>query len=431
MRATRVLIGGLLLAAVAAVAAVAGGATVAQADLRADAAATRASLRAMIAALTAPELAGRGAGTPQEHEAAALIAGWFAEVGLEPILAGGWLQEVPIPAALGDGRSVNAVGVLPGCGELAGRWIVLGAHLDHLGRVDPAATGVPAPGEYYPGAGDNASGIAAMLAAVAAAQADAAGSDQASRRSLLVCAFGAEEIGLVGSAHLAADLPVDRASVDAMLNLDAVGRLADGPLHVAGIESSAALAPLVEASRGGLTLAYHRGGRLGSDHVSFLERGIPALFLFTGGYPEMNAPSDSLAAVDLGGLVEVAAFTARLLTTLLAHGQALEFDRVPAPPIAVEGDRRTWFGSVPDFADGGSDGYRIGGLAEGGPAAAAGLQVGDRLLALGGQTVTDLAGFTAALRRHAPGDVVEVAVERGGRRLVFLVTLADRAERLR
>lgn len=390
-------------------------------------------LAAEIRALTVPELAGRGAGSPGELAAAELIAGWFESARLAPVWPDRWLQPVPLPPELGGGTSVNVVGQVPGRGDLASRWIILGAHLDHLGRVDPAATDTPAPGAYFPGAGDNAAGVAAMLHAartLAAGVVD--GADRSARRSLLVCAFGAEEIGLVGSAHLAAELPVAVDQVDAMVNLDAVGRLQDGPLHVAGLPSCAAFPALVADAAGGLPISSQTGSRLSSDHASFLARGIPSLFLFTGAYPEMNSPADSLALVDLAGLAAVAAATTRLVDRLCKFPGDLRFTQPePPPPVDVQGDRRTWFGSVPDFATTGDSGYHIGGLADGGPAQQAGLQVGDRLVSLAGEPVTDLPTFTAAMRRHAPGEVVEVQVERQGRTLSFLVTLGDRAQRLR
>lgn len=400
--------------------------------------ADQARLAAMIRTLTAPELAGRGAGTAEERAAAEKVAGWLVEIGLEPAFAGAWLQEFALPDDHAGSTSVNVAGVIAGRGHLADRWLILGAHLDHLGRVDPRTPGIPGPGAYYPGAGDNAAGVAAIVEAArqlvdrGAPDADRDGGTPA-RRSIMICAFGAEEIGLIGSAHLAAHLPVAEAAVDAMINLDAVGRLGQGPLHVAGLESSAALADLVAAAAGDVVaIAAQAAGLASSDHASFLARGIPALFLFTGGYPEMNSPADSLAAVDLPGTARIADLTARLVATVAAFEGPLAFIAPPtAAPVLIEGDRRTWFGSVPDFAATGTEGYRIGGLADDGPAARAGLRVGDRLLSLAGEPVTDLASFTTALRRHAPGEVVDVTVAREGRTLSFLVTLGDRADRLR
>ncbi len=404
---------------------------------------------AVIRALTAPELAGRGAGTPGERAAARWFADRLADLGLAPAAGGAepWLQPFALPDSLGGGTSQNVLGRLPGAGALAGRWVVLGAHLDHLGRVetDAPADRPAAPGAYYPGAGDNASGVAALLRAVAALAmvADPAGGpepapgpDRASgpspgdRRGLLVCGFGAEEQGLLGSRHLVADLPVPAHRIDAMINLDAVGRLGAGPLYAAGQRTCADLDRLLTAAAGELRVHRQDPRLLQSDHVPFLDRGIPAVLLFTGAYPEMNSPADSLSAVDLAGVRQVAAVTAALVAAMRALPRPCEFVApLPATAPAAGGNRATWFGSAPDFGGRQAEGYLLGGVAEDGPAARAGLRAGDLVVELAGEPVGDLAGFTLALRRYDPGDVVEVVVRRDGRARRFHVTLGDRADR--
>ncbi len=382
-------------------------------------------MRETVATLTAPELAGRGAGTVEERQAATLIAGWFAAAGLQPALADGWLQTVPWR----DGQTVNVLAVAPGDGVLAGRWLVLGAHLDHLGRLDPEQGGVPAVGAYFPGAGDNASGVAAVRAL-----ADWLGSSEVAaatpRRSVLVCAFGGEEEGLVGSRYLVANLPIPVEGIDAMLNLDAVGRLAEGPLHVAGAGTGQGLTGQLLAAADGVDVVLHEPLLLGSDHLGFLEATVPSLFFFTSAYPEMNSTNDQLAAVDLPGLVTVTRTVAGVLGDLLVAPAATVFV-APAEPVRPSGgNRATWFGTAPDFSGAtAADGYLIGGVSEGGPAGRAGLLKGDVVLALGGKPVTDLATFTQQMRSFDPGDVVEVVARRHGRRLKFLVTLGDRSQR--
>jgi hypothetical protein len=388
---------------------------------------------AVIAALTAPEMAGRGAGTPGERAAARWFAAQLAVLGAAPAAGGAdpWLQPFALPDSLGGGTSQNVLGKLPGAGALADRWVVLGAHLDHLGRVEGAPGAdleVPPPGAYHPGAGDNASGLAAVLRVAAAA----AASEAPDRRGLLVCGFGAEERGLLGSRHLAAHLPVPAGRIDAMVNLDAVGRLQGGPLYAAGHQTDAALAALLAGAAGDLPLHAQDPRLLRSDHVPFLARQIPAVLLFTGAYPQMNSPADSLAAVDLAGVRTVAAVTAELVAGLRTRPGSSRFVAPPEPTApAGGGNRATWFGSAPDFAGSEAPGYLLGAVAADGPAARAGLRAGDLLVELGGAPVTDLASFTVALRRHDPGDVVEAVVRRDGRERRFYVTLGDRADRAR
>lgn len=103
-------------------------------------------LRGHVAALASDECEGRAAGTPGGRKARGLVTGWLEETGLEPAGENGFLQ--PIPSIGG----ANVLGRVPGPGE--GRHILIGAHYDHLGLLG---------GEMYPGANDNASGVAVLL----------------------------------------------------------------------------------------------------------------------------------------------------------------------------------------------------------------------------------------------------------------------------
>lgn len=104
--------------------------------------------------------------------------------------------------------ATNLVGYLKGSAE-PGRFTVLTAHYDHLGVRD---------GLVYPGADDDASGVAAMLAA-----ADYFARHQP-RRSIFFVAFDGEEEGLQGSRYFVAHPPVELSSLALEINLDMVGR---------------------------------------------------------------------------------------------------------------------------------------------------------------------------------------------------------------
>jgi S1-C subfamily serine protease len=134
--------------------------------------------------------------------------------------------------------------------------------------------------------------------------------------------------------------------------------------------------------------------------------------------------------VDLEGLATVVDVGRRLLADLRGLPSSPAFVAPVAAARPSGGNRSTWFGTAPDFSGAtAADGYLIGGVSEGGPAATAGLRTGDVVLTLGGEAVFDLASFTQRLRSFEPGDVVEVVARRDGRRLDFLVTLGDRAQR--
>ncbi|MBM4130993.1 M28 family peptidase [bacterium] len=401
-----------------------------------------AALRARVETLCAPALAGRAAGSVGGAAAADTLAGWYADAGLVPAFAGGWRQRFPLRGEgwTGDalaGREGTSIGaLLPGAGSLAGRWLVVGAHLDHLGPVDPARAGdgPPPPGAYYPGANDNASGVAVAHELARRLRGDAAqaGGD---RRGVIFLHADAEEVGLQGAAWFVDHAPVPLDSIDVMINLDTVGRLADGRLIVSGRGTAAPLAAAVAAAAAaaGLEVNPARGGWSGSDHMVFNTREIPVLFLFGGPYPEYNRPRDEPGMLDYAALARVLDFARELVDGLRGVRDPFAWVMVEGALRedgggAGEGNRQTWLGTMPDFTEG-QTGYRIASVFAGSPAAAAGLEKGDVMVSFGDHPVTDLGTFTAALRAHSPGDLVEIGIVREGRALKFTVALGDRAQR--
>ncbi len=389
--------------------------------------------------LTDPALAGRASGTPEAEAAAETLAAWMEGLGLEPAFDGSWFQEVPLSGKGWAGEELdgktgrNVAGVLRGSGRLAGRYVVVGAHYDHLGRVTPAEgpTSPPARGDFYPGANDNASGVSVVfeLIRLAGVDRDASGD----RRSVMFANFVAEEVGLQGSGYMVSHLPVAPDSVDAMINFDTVGQLTENRLYVSGVGTTPSFAALVDsAGTGQLELSLAQGGWSGSDHMSFNTREIPVLFIFGGAYPEYNRPTDDWPTLDFEAMATVTAYSDRLLRLIRDHSGELPWVMVSGKNLRQgesEGQNRdTWFGSLPDFTEE-IVGYKLAGVFDDSPAARAGLQKGDVLVMLGGTPVEDLPTFTRALRSHRPGDLVEVRVEREGRTLNFTVVLGNRADR--
>ncbi|MBK8165875.1 MAG: M28 family peptidase [bacterium] len=400
-----------------------------------------AALRSRVDVLCSPPLAGRAAGTQGGVAAADSLVSWYAAAGLQPAFAGDWRQRFPLRGEgwTGDalaGRHGTSVGaLLPGAGSLAGRWLVVAAHLDHLGPVDPPAAGhAPAAGAYYPGANDNASGIVVVheLARRLRAAVDGTGGD---RRGIIFLHPDAEEVGLQGAAWFVDHPPVPLDSIDVMVNLDTVGRLGDGRLIVSGIGTAAPLQASVTAAAAaaGVVVNPSRGGWSGSDHMVFNTREVPVLFLFGGPYPEYNRPQDAPDILDYDALGLVLDFTQALVTGLRDVRDPFTWVMVEGALRddtggAVAGNRQTWLGTMPDFTEG-QAGYRIASVFADSPAEAAGLAKGDLMVSFGNHDVADLATFTTALRAYAPGDLVEIGVVRDGRRLRFTVALGDRAQR--
>jgi hypothetical protein len=190
-------------------------------------------------------------------------------------------------------ESRNVIGRLPGSdARLAGEHVVFTAHLDHLG------VGAPHDGDsIYNGAQDNALGVATMLESARLL----AGQPPPPKRSMLFVALTAEEKGLLGSYHFAAQPTVPRESLVANVNLDMpllIGAVSDAvPI---GIEHSTLEAVARRAvGEVGLTLTPDPLPEevvfVRSDQYPFVREGIPAIYLKSG--VTLSDGSDGLAKV--------------------------------------------------------------------------------------------------------------------------------------
>ncbi len=174
--------------------------------------------------------------------------------------------------------SKNVIAVLPGTTR-ADEYVIYMAHWDHLG-MDPSLDG----DRIYNGAQDNATGTAGLLL-LAKAYATLA---QRPARSVAFLAVTAEEQGLLGSAHYAADpvFPLDHTV--AAINMDVLNVY--GPMRdvtVVGLGQSELDDYLRdEATRHGRRIRPDPNPSAGyyyrSDHFSFAKAGVPALYADAG-----------------------------------------------------------------------------------------------------------------------------------------------------
>jgi hypothetical protein len=322
----------------------------------------------------------------------------------------------------------NVVGMLRGSDpRLAEEAVVVGAHFDHLGLGGPESLAPERYGEVHNGADDNASGTAAMLAV---AEAMARGGPP--RRSLVFAAFSGEEEGLLGSSHYvrAPAVPLDRTVF--MLNMDMVGRLEDDPLVVSGVGTGSGIEETVAAAAATLGLATSKdlSGFGASDQTVFYSREIPVLFLFTGAHSEYHKPEDDAQLIDYRGLARVASLAFRLVRTFADADEPPAYRKVDVgKPLAATGrGYGPYFGTIPDFGESPVPGVLLSGVREGSPAERAGLRGGDVVVEFAGVTVANLHDYTYALRKHRPGDEVQVVVIRDGERRTFTAVLEKRTE---
>ena len=376
-------------------------------------------------------LQGRATGTPGNDSAAAFAARRYASLGLRTV-SPGYLQPFnarPAMSAHAGGpaelRTQNVVAMLPGSdAALRNQVIVVGAHIDHLGRSTSGALDPDARDAIRNGADDNASGTAAVfeLARLLAAR--------PTRRSVLFVNFSGEELGLLGSQYFVEHAPLPVDSMIAMLNFDMIGRLRGDSLVVYGVATATEMRTLLDSANAGIGLTVRGvGDGFGpSDHSSFFAKNIPVLHFFTNLHDDYHRATDDIERINAAGAARVVALAEQVIRQIDNRPGRLTFVRAAAP-AAVSGARtgsNVYLGSIPDMAAADAPGLRLTGVRAGSPADSAGLKAGDVVVSLDGKVVTDLQTYSDALYARQPGDVVDIVVLRGDQRMTFKVKLGRR-----
>lgn len=233
----------------------------------------------------------------------------------------------------GPVRSANVFGVVPGRAPAEqARWVVVGAHHDHLGNGAFASLDEAGGSRLHPGADDNASGVAAMLLTARALAAIPL--EERGTAWVLFAAFGAEELGTLGSRAFVDAAHVDPKRIVAMLNLDMVGRATPERFRVEGVGTGEGLAELVAAAADralGRQVALREGVARRSDHLPFLLAEVPVLFFHSGPHEDYHRPSDTPDRILVDEAVDVAALCLAVTRQLAAAGIPPSFVEPPAP----------------------------------------------------------------------------------------------------
>ena len=178
--------------------------------------------------------------------------------------------------------SVNVIARLQGADPaLRDQVLVIGAHLDHVGSQGDL---------IFPGANDNASGAAAVMAI---ARAFARGGPRP-RRSIVFALFSSEESGLDGAKRFVAAPPVPLGHIVAYLNLDCVG--VGDSIQLGSGKTSPKLWRLARDldERGARLTIEETWGGGGADATPFAEKSIPTLYFASKfSYPHLHLPSDT------------------------------------------------------------------------------------------------------------------------------------------
>lgn len=266
--------------------------------------------------LTTKEMEGRRAGSQGESRAALYLARFYQKSGLQPMGdLGTYFQTFPLgkyePVLVNDRmtfRSVaggtvngeNILGLLPG--KKTG-YIVVGAHYDHLGVIND---------KLYPGANDNASGVAVILELINQLK------GEKPQYSILFALWSAEEEGLLGSNYFCEKSTIPLEQVRAVINLDSIGSLKNDKVITGWSdtenESSRDLIQHIEQE--GWQINWEKTENHSSDHASFNKKSIAGFTLIAPNWLERNhTPEDISNKLKIEPMLELISAIKKALLT--------------------------------------------------------------------------------------------------------------------
>jgi Zn-dependent M28 family amino/carboxypeptidase len=259
-----------------------------------------------VTTLAGPKFEGRAAGSPGGLAARAWIVDQYKAIGLQPVW-GAYVHPFTYARMTMNGRQEgDAANVLGFCLGTDPKlpYFVVSAHYDHLGIRD---------GQVYPGADDDASGIAVVLEIAAYCQ------KMPFRHTILFAAFDAEERGLQGARAFLVKPPVPKDRIALNVNLDMVSRSDKREIFVAGtyhypqlkapLEEVAKLAPITVLFGHDKPVAIAGGVQdwtNQSDHGPFHADKIPFVYFGVEDHADYHKPTDTADKINRGFFVDVA-----------------------------------------------------------------------------------------------------------------------------
>jgi len=318
-------------------------------------------------------------------------------------------------------RTQNVIGYIEGSDtKLKDEYIIIGAHYDHLGYGGhKSGSRRPHIHEVHNGADDNASGVSIIIELAKSMQ------KIDNKRSILFVAFGAEEMGLIGSKYFINSNLISNDKIQIMINLDMVGKIKpEKILNVSGTKTGLNLEKYLMDSfkKSQLDYTFDPKGFGPSDHSSFYVNNVPVLSLFTGGHTDYHTPFDDYDKLNYFGM--------NLIEKLL-FDLVLKFDNVPKIVFKEAGPKnqdkmpsrfKVTLGIMPDYVYNKTKGLRVDAVIPDKPAYIGGIKDGDIIIKIGEKSVSDIYEYMHRLSEFNKGDKVKVIVIRENIELSLDVT---------
>ena len=289
----------------------------------------------------------------------------------------------------------NVLAIFPGNHpELKHEVVILGAHYDHIGYGDKITSNGPI-GFIHNGADDNASGTAALLE-IAEAFSKA---PKPPRRTILFAFWDGEEKGLLGSKRWTQHPTQPVEHLVMYVNLDMIGRLGDQGVEVSGSRSALGLRQWISRRNANFQLKLFFPWTTNdlSDHWPFYELGIPVIMFHTGLHDDYHRPSDDAHLINGEGMQQLTQLVFRCVYDLANDTTRHRFrqqsheernpDKLAFEKKLTRPPRR--LGVSWSAKDSQGTGIRLTKVGSGTAAQRAGLKIGDRLVELNAQSITN------------------------------------------
>ncbi len=299
--------------------------------------------------------------------------------------------------------------------------LIVGAHMDHLGRGDVGnslATSDDITNIHF-GADDNASGVSAVLEL--AQFYSQPQNKKKLKQNLYFALWSAEEMGVLGSKAFIDDWESEnklkmKDTFSASLNLDMVGRLKE-KLSVQGVGSSQYWGRLAEviSLRQQLPLSLQTDPYLPTDAISFYLAEIPSISFFTGVHSDYHSPRDTTEKINFPGLLKITQVVQQFIQEIaFSDSTALTYEKVEGGVRAQGTERsfRIYLGTIPDYSQEGVKGVRISGVSKNSPAEKGGIKAKDIIIEFNGKAIDSIHDYVFSLQAAEPNREVDLKIRR-------------------
>ncbi|MCI0472448.1 MAG: M20/M25/M40 family metallo-hydrolase, partial [Ignavibacteria bacterium] len=303
---------------------------------------------------------------------------------------------------------------------------VIGAHYDHDGKEVDAYNNVR---NIYFGADDNASGTAGILEIAQKLSLN----KSLLKRSVLVVFFGAEEGGLHGSRFFIQSAAADKYRINAMVNLDMIGRMRDSKLVIYGSGTMPYWITAISEfnKKYGFKIRFSGSDPGRSDQKTFIDRGIPAVHFFTDMHKDYHTVSDIADKIKIKESAEITGLAYDVIYDLCTNESLQLYDNSLPDVIDVTNSiiltdltgsntDKIYLGCTFDLFKS-VNGLYVEGVTVNSPAEICGLKSGDKIIKIGNSPVKNVMDYAKIISEYSPYQKVKFHVMRGKKEIKIMV----------